>query len=327
MKKSSWLFVTTLMLSTMMTISANNWIGMWMGLELNMMSFIPLIMNKTKKSSSEAAMMYFLMQSMSSMLLMMMVLFNIYSQSKDWIMINSTITSCLLIKMGAAPFHKWLPEILSKMEWNKCIWLMTWQKLAPLMVMSNLNNNSMILNMSIYSSIIIGSIGGINQTSLRKMMGYSSINHMGWMLTINKSINKWLIYLIIYSLMIIMMCKMFMNYKLYFINQMGSINMTNMEKINLFCMMLSMGGLPPFIGFLPKWITIQYMINEKEFMTIMFMIMMSLIPLMFYIRIMMNLILSSNITIKWNKTHYNKFMTIMMIINFSLPFIMIMDII
>nr|YP_009157869.1 NADH dehydrogenase subunit 2 [Eurydema gebleri]AKE36777.1 NADH dehydrogenase subunit 2 [Eurydema gebleri] len=326
MKKSSWLFMLTLAISTMITLSSNNWISMWIGLELNMMSFIPLIVDKINKSSSEAAMIYFLVQSISSMLLIMMVMLLLYK----YLVINNNIfmmiNISLLIKLGAAPFHMWLPEIMSKMEWSKCIILMTWQKIAPLFMMSNLNTSS-IINLSIIWSVGIGSLGGINQSSLRKMMGYSSINHLGWMLAINKSMNLWIIYLMIYSMMVSLMCMMFMNYKMYFINQVSSMNMSDTEKISLFIMMLSMGGLPPFIGFLPKWMTIQSMMNNYEIIMILFMIMCSLITLMYYLRVMMNMYLSYNSSIKWSNIYYKikplTFFTMM--INLSLPLILVLE--
>nr|YP_010528135.1 NADH dehydrogenase subunit 2 [Priassus spiniger]UXW64237.1 NADH dehydrogenase subunit 2 [Priassus spiniger] len=326
MKKSSSLFYLLLILSTMITISSNSWLSMWVGLELNMMSFIPLILNKSNKSSSEAAMIYFLVQSVSSMLMLMMALISICNYIMSINLINMLINISLLIKLGAAPFHMWMPEMMSKMEWNKCMILMTWQKIAPLMMMMN-NNNNMIIQLSIIWSVVIGSLGGINQMSLRKMMGYSSINHLGWLMAMNKYINLWIIYMIIYSLMILLICWMFMNYKMYFMNQVSSINLNMMEKISFFIMMLSMGGLPPFIGFLPKWITIQSMINEKEFFIMFVMIMFSLILLMYYLRVMTSMFLSFNSSIKWFSVQNNKLLTLtIFLVNLSLPVILIMDI-
>nr|YP_009694520.1 NADH dehydrogenase subunit 2 [Eurydema qinlingensis]QEI26505.1 NADH dehydrogenase subunit 2 [Eurydema qinlingensis] len=325
MKKSSWLFMFTLFISTIMTLSSNNWISMWMGLELNMMSFIPLILNKSNKSSSEAAMIYFLIQSMSSMILLMMIMMIMNKYLIDFNLMIIMINFSLLMKLGAAPFHMWLPEIMSKMEWSKCMILMTWQKIAPLFIISNMSY-SWIINISIIWSVSIGCLGGINQSSLRKIMGYSSINHLGWLLAINKTMNLWIIYLMIYSFMILLMCKMFINYKLYFINQMNMVNMNNMEKFNMFMMMLSMGGLPPLIGFLPKWITIQSMMNNKEFIMLLFMVMCSLITLMYYLRIMTSMYLSYNLSNKWMiNYHKNKpFMFFIMLVNLSLPLIMIL---
>nr|YP_011031455.1 NADH dehydrogenase subunit 2 [Eocanthecona concinna]WRB04605.1 NADH dehydrogenase subunit 2 [Eocanthecona concinna] len=320
------MFTSILIISTLITLSSNNWIGMWVGLEINMMSFIPLILNKINKSSSEASMIYFLTQSVSSVLLLMMILIMMCKYLIPKNMIYNIIMISVSIKLGVAPFHAWMPKIMAFLEWNKCSILMTWQKIAPLFMMSNLNSNN-IMNFMIISSVSVGSLGGLNQTSLRKMMAYSSINHLGWLLAINKSMNLWINYLMIYSIMVLSMCYMFFNYKFIFINQLTSTNMTNTEKTSFFIMMLSMGGLPPFIGFLPKWITIQSMIMNQEFFMILIMIMFSLITLMYYLRIMTNMFLSYNSSIKWSSTQYNYTTIVIMMINLSLPMIMIMDII
>nr|WHU31852.1 NADH dehydrogenase subunit 2 [Aeschrocoris ceylonicus] len=326
MNKSKILFLMILMMGTIMTVSSNNWISMWMGLEINMMSFIPLMMTKNK-SSAEAAMTYFLIQSMSSMILMMMVTINMYSTIISNNMINNLMMISLLIKMGAAPFHMWFPMIMSKMSWNNCLILMTWQKIAPLTMISNIMCNDLIY-LSIILSAIIGGIGGLNQTSLRKIMGYSSISHLGWMLTMNQSINLWMTYLMIYSMMTWTLLTAFSQYKLFFINQLSILNLTNQEKISLSISMLSMGGLPPFIGFLPKWIAIQSMINRNMYVMIFILIMMSLITLMYYLRMMINMFLMSNMSIKWSYNQLNKQYTMMMMmLNLSLPIIIMLDMI
>nr|YP_010222589.1 NADH dehydrogenase subunit 2 [Neojurtina typica]UCC46052.1 NADH dehydrogenase subunit 2 [Neojurtina typica] len=328
MNKSKWLFLMTLIISTMITVSSNNWMSMWIGLELNMMSFIPLMYNQQKKLSSEACMIYFLTQSVSSMILIMMVSISMVSMFMKSVNLDMIITMSLLMKLGAAPFHLWMPEIMSKMEWSKCCILMTWQKIAPLMMMSNIQNNLMI-NTSIILSLLVGGIGGINQTSLRKMMGFSSINHLGWMLAINKLINSWLIYVITYSIMTSTICYMFSCYKMYFINQVNSMNMSNMEKVSYAIMMLSMGGLPPFIGFLPKWVTIQEMMNESEYFISLIMVMLTLITLSYYIKMMVSMFLMTSASLKWFKTINNKnFMVSMTIsLNMSLPIMLMLDII
>nr|AKE36790.1 NADH dehydrogenase subunit 2 [Rubiconia intermedia] len=328
MKKSTWIYIFTMIAGTMITLSSKNWISMWMGLELNLMSFIPIMLNKSNKSSAEAAMIYFLMQSMGSMLLLMSVMMLMSKYSIENKMNNIIITVSLLMKLGAAPFHLWMPEVMSKINWYKGAILMTWQKMAPLMMMSNIMYNHFILNLAILSSVVLGGLGGINQTSLRKLMGYSSINHLGWMLSINKFMNLWMAYFAIYSALVLMICQTFHKMKMYFLNQLQGINMDSTEKINLFVMMLSMGGLPPFIGFLPKWITMQAMINSKEMMIMFVMIMFSLITLMFYLRIMTNMYLTFNSTIKWSYIKSNKASVItMMMMNLSLPLILIMDMI
>nr|AUW38576.1 NADH dehydrogenase subunit 2 [Chrysocoris stollii] len=322
MNKSKTLFVAITGYGTMMTISSSNWISMWMGLEMNMMGFIPLISNKNK-TSSEAMMIYLLTQSVSSVMLMFAITISNLTMNSVF---NYLIMMSLLIKLGAAPFHMWLPEIMTKMSWNMNMILMTWQKIAPMMMMNNLNINNKILYMSVIMSVIVGALGGLNQMSLRKIMGYSSINHLGWMLSLTKTKNNWTIYLIIYSMMTISVCWMFKQYNIIHINQVNNLNMTMTEKLNYITMMLSLGGLPPFLGFLPKWMVIQTMMNNNLLLMLMLMMLCSLISLFYYMRTMTKMMLSFSAMNKWIKTQVSPMMiNIIMMMNFSLPLILIMN--
>nr|AUW38601.1 NADH dehydrogenase subunit 2 [Scutiphora pedicellata] len=322
MNKSKSLFLMITLYGTILTISSNNWISMWMGLEMNMMGFIPLMSNKNK-STSEAMMIYLLTQSISSMILMFaIIMMNLTMNSTFHIMILISI----LIKLGAAPFHMWLPEILTKMTWSSNMMLLTWQKMAPMMMLNNLIINNKIIYMSTALSVTVGALGGLNQMSLRKIMGYSSINHLGWMLSLSKTKNNWMIYLLIYSMMVISLCWMFQQYNVVHINQINNLNMTMTEKLNYIIMMLSMGGLPPFLGFLPKWMVIQTMINNNMIMLLMLMIMCSLISLFYYMRTMTSMMLSFSTMNKWIKIKINNnLINLMMMMNFSLPVILILN--
>nr|YP_010026158.1 NADH dehydrogenase subunit 2 [Mattiphus splendidus]QOQ37002.1 NADH dehydrogenase subunit 2 [Mattiphus splendidus] len=325
MYKSKSLFLTITILGTMITMSSNNWMSMWMGLEMNMMSFIPLISKNKSKMSSEASMIYFLTQSLSSMILMFSILMMIYEYSSNNIF-NNIIMMALMIKLGAAPFHMWIPEMMAKMSWSSCIMLMTWQKLAPMFMMMNSQINQKTLFMASILSTTIGAIGGLNQTSLKKLMGYSSINHLGWMISINKIQNNWMIYWMIYSLMIIMVCTLFNKYNMLFLNQVNSINMSLAEKASYMMSMLSMGGLPPFLGFIPKWMVIQTLIQDKMFTMILIMIMMSMVTLFFYMRIMSSMILLYPMSNKWMLNNKMSITPMMMIlVNLSLPVIMTLN--
>nr|UCC46039.1 NADH dehydrogenase subunit 2 [Microdeuterus sp. HEM078] len=320
MNKSKMMFSVVLIMSTMLTLSSNNWISMWMGLEMNMMAFMPLVINKNYYNSSVAAMSYFMVQSVSSLVLMFaMMIKNKHN------LFNEVMMMSLLMKLGSAPFHMWVPEVMSKMSWMNCLILSTWQKIAPLMMLMNMNKNNMMLTVVIMMSAIIGAVGGMNQSSIRKIMGYSSINHLSWMM-MSTSTNSWVMYFMIYSIMMSLVCYMFNNYKIMFINQFNNMSMTNMEKMSLSVTMLSMGGLPPFLGFLPKWIVIQNMVEEENFMVMTVMIMMSLITLMYYMRITMKMSVMSASTQKWMVMNSSTMMNISIIItNMSLPLMMIMN--
>nr|AUW38568.1 NADH dehydrogenase subunit 2 [Acanthosoma nigrodorsum] len=320
MNKNSMMFFMVMIASTIFTMSSNNWISMWMGLEMNMMAFMPLILNKKYKNSSMAAMMYFLVQSMGSIILMFSMLMKMQIS-----MFNELMTMSLLIKLGSAPFHMWVPEVMSKLSWGGCLILSTWQKIAPLSMLMNMQNNMLLMSIVIILSATMGALGGINQTSLRKIMGFSSINHMAWML-MNTTTNSWMMYIMIYSFMMMTVCYLFNHYNIMFINQMNNMNMSTTEKLCMSTTMLSMGGLPPFLGFLPKWMVIQNMINENNFMVMTIMIMMSLITLMYYMRIMVKMMMMSASVQKWvtfkSMTKMN--LTIIMM-NSSLPLLVIIN--
>nr|AUW38605.1 NADH dehydrogenase subunit 2 [Stethaulax marmoratus] len=324
MLKSKSLFIIMMSYGTILTASSNNWISMWMGLEINMMAFIPLISDKNK-NSSQAMMIYLLTQSISSMVLMFSIMMFHLTMME---MFNNLMLISLLIKLGAAPFHMWLPEIMTKMSWNSATLLMTWQKIAPMIMINSLNFNNKIMYGTILVSVIVGAIGGLNQLSMRKIMAYSSINHLGWMLSLSKIKNNWIIYLSIYSLMIIALCAMFNQYNIIHINQINNMNMSFMEKINYFVAMMSLGGLPPFLGFLPKWLVIQTFMSTNMIIMMVVMVMFSLVSLFYYMRTMTGMMMSFSMSNKWMLIKSNMNITvIMLLLNLSLPLILIVNMI
>nr|QHR79485.1 NADH dehydrogenase subunit 2 [Gonimbrasia belina] len=307
-------FIFILFLSTLISISSNSWFGCWIGLEINLLSFIPLISSPTNLLSSEASLKYFLIQSISSInflfiiLLKLMMMKNFYLNNIFSIMINSS----LLMKMGSAPFHFWFPLISEGLNWINNFILMTWQKISPMILLSYYFNKNFLYLVIIFN-IIIGAISGLNQTSLRKLMVFSSINNLGWMiLTIMISENLWIFYFSLYSFLISILCIFFFNLNMFFINQLFINNISSLIKINLLINFLSLGGLPPFLGFFPKWITINFLMYNNFILMTFLLVMFSLIILFFYIRLTYSCFMFNYIKMKWLKINIkNKFMWIL----------------
>nr|AUW38607.1 NADH dehydrogenase subunit 2 [Tectocoris diophthalmus] len=322
MYKSKSMFMIVMMTGTILNLSSTSWISMWMGLEINMMAFIPLI-NEKNKNSSQSMMIYLLTQSISSTILMFSIVLFQVSMIKDF---HNLMLMSLLIKLGAAPFHMWLPEIMTKMSWTSNIILMTWQKVAPMNMINSMSYNNKIMYISIMMSVIVGTLGGLNQLSIRKIMSYSSINHMGWMLSLSKMKNNWLTYLMIYSMMISLMLYMFHKYNMIHINQINSMNLSLSEKLNYSMMMMSIGGMPPLLGFLPKWIAIQTLINSKLFLMMITMTVFSIFSLFYYMRTMTMMMVSSASSNKWMYTKPSSYLiNFMMTMNMSMPLIIIIN--
>nr|QTZ19007.1 NADH dehydrogenase subunit 2 [Mycomya sp. WQY006] len=308
---SKFIFLFSMILGTMITISANSWLSIWMGLEINLLSFIPLMIDSKNLMSTEASLKYFLTQAFaSSILLLSMILFmmtkNFFIQldlSMNYLLMLIFLT--LMIKSGMAPFHFWFPNVMEGISWFNGLLLMTWQKIAPMVIMSYF----FIFNyffMFIIFSVIIGAIGGLNQSSIRKIMAFSSINHLGWMLTA-MMFNEytWMFYFLIYSLISFSLILMFNLFKLFYLNQMFTFfSHSTMMKFILLTSLLSLGGLPPFLGFLPKWIVIQSLIYNNQYFLIMIMIFMSLITMYFYLRICYSAFMLNYTEQNWNYSNF-----------------------
>nr|SPP23459.1 NADH dehydrogenase subunit 2 [Atrophaneura dixoni] len=303
MNSNKMFFYFILFFSTLISISSNSWLGCWIGLEINLLSFIPLISNSKNLLSSEAALKYFLTQSIASInFLFSIILKLIMLKNFEMNLIFSIlINSSMLMKMGSAPFHFWFPNIIEGLSWFNCFILMSWQKISPMILLSYYINNNFIMLIATLN-VIIGTLGGFNQTSLRKIMTFSSINNLGWMLmSLLISNNLWMFYFLFYTFFISIMCFTFSMFNIFFLNQLFIVNMNYSIKFSLFINFLSLSGLPPFLGFFPKWIIINFLINNNFFLICFIFIMMSLIMMFIYIRIIYSSIMFNYLKMKWFK--------------------------
>nr|YP_010954462.1 NADH dehydrogenase subunit 2 [Lisarda rhypara]WMV02025.1 NADH dehydrogenase subunit 2 [Lisarda rhypara] len=325
LNSSKIMFLIIMIMGTFIVTSSTTWLSMWIGLEMNLMAFIPIIYKQNNPQTSESCMIYFLIQSMGSIIMLTTILMMtlIYTQPKfTEIILYTIMTTSMMIKLGIPPFHFWFPEIMNKMDWINCLILMTWQKIAPLSIMSNLMDKNYILPIMIIAlSTITGAIGGLSQTSIRKIMAYSSINHMGWMIACMNFNQLWTEYLIIYSIIVMMMTAIFMLNSSFFMNQLNNKS-PSIQKYAIMITFMSLGGLPPFLGFLPKWMVIKSMIIAQSYSILIVMIMSALITLFYYLRLTSHIFLLNNSSTKYNWKNSQKNMLILSFIvafNIILP--------
>nr|YP_009024054.1 NADH dehydrogenase subunit 2 [Kingdonella bicollina]ADZ56274.1 NADH dehydrogenase subunit 2 [Kingdonella bicollina] len=302
------LFLSTLMMGTILSISSNSWFGVWMGLEINLLSLIPMLTSNKNVMMNESSVKYFIVQAMASTMLLFSILLIQMKYSMKWEMEmipSMMVSSSLFLKMGAAPFHFWFPEVMGMSSWINCLTLMTWQKMAPMMVLSYCIKFSPFMFTIIILSIIIGALGGLNQTSLRQLLAYSSISHLGWMISsLMVSENVWELYFIIYSLLSLIMILLFKQMNLFSLNQIySSTNMKSETKFLMFTVLLSLGGLPPFLGFLPKWIIINSLMENNMATLMTIMVMLTMITLYYYLRISFSSFILSYSENSWSMTN------------------------
>nr|YP_009695413.1 NADH dehydrogenase subunit 2 [Pyrocoelia thibetana]QEJ81643.1 NADH dehydrogenase subunit 2 [Pyrocoelia thibetana] len=317
------LFFTTLMMSTLIAISSYSWMGMWIGLEINVLSIIPILINQKNKISSESGIKYFLTQTIASTSIMISIISMMSHFSFSETLIKDLpiliMNSGFLLKMGMAPFHFWFPEVLEGLSWLNSMIMLTWQKITPMVMLMYNIESSLFYMVIIIISMIISGMMAINQISLRKILAYSSINHMGWMMSsmmLSQSI--WLIYFSIYVITTVNIIMMFNLTNSFFVPQLNLIwNFNPMIKLFFLLNFLSMAGIPPFIGFLPKWLTIQVMINNNMYFMTMIMMMMTLIMIYVYLMMMMSSATFSVVLQNWlNLTNSASLKKLISLMNF-----------
>nr|YP_009434350.1 NADH dehydrogenase subunit 2 [Odontobutis haifengensis]ATE80920.1 NADH dehydrogenase subunit 2 [Odontobutis haifengensis] len=297
------LLLSSLGLGTTITFMSSHWLLAWMGLEINTLAIIPLMAQHHHPRATEATIKYFLTQAMAASTLLFANTTNAWLTGQWDIQqmthpIPTTMTTlALALKIGLAPLHTWLPEVLQGLNLATGLILSTWQKLAPFALLTQLPalNQTIITTMALLSALV-GGWGGLNQTQLRKMLAYSSTAHLGWViLVLQYSLVLALLSLTTY---ILMTSSAFLTFKLNNTTNINALS-TSWAKAPATATMtplilLSLGGLPPLTGFMPKWLILQELTKQKIPLTATLMALAALLSLYFYLRLSHSITLVSS---------------------------------
>ncbi|NP_510970.1 NADH dehydrogenase subunit 2 (mitochondrion) [Kryptolebias marmoratus] len=288
------ILIFTLGLGTLITLSSSHWLIAWMGLELNTFAILPLMAQQHSPRAMEATIKYFIIQTTAATMLLFASVSNAWLSGQWEIQQMShptplaLITIALALKLGLAPMHAWFPEVLQGLNFSTGLILSTWQKLAPFSLLLQIPPTSSFLLITLgFISVLMGGWGGLNQTQLRKILGYSSIAHLGWMILIMQYAPP--LTLLALTVYIVLTSSMFLTF-LY--NQATNINSlaiswtkTPMLTALTPLVLLSLGGLPPLTGFLPKWAILQELTKQGLTPVAALTALSALLSLYFYLRL------------------------------------------
>nr|YP_010960705.1 NADH dehydrogenase subunit 2 [Uropterygius macrocephalus]WNH38199.1 NADH dehydrogenase subunit 2 [Uropterygius macrocephalus] len=304
--------IASLGLGTTITFASSHWLLAWMGLEINTLAIIPLMAQQHHPRAVEATTKYFLTQATAAALVLFATTSNAWMLGEWQIQqlchpLATSITMIALgLKVGLAPMHFWLPEVLQGLDLSTGLVLSTWQKLAPMILIyqiaPTLDQGALVLIGLV--SALTGGWGGLNQTQLRKIMAYSSISHMGWMIIVlNYSPPLMLLNLLVY---IVMTTSAFLTLKTVSatkINMLATASTKAPLMMSIaMLIMLSMGGLPPLTGFMPKWMILKEMTKQDLPLTATIIALAALLSLFFYLRLCYSLVLTSSPNTNNSKT-------------------------
>nr|YP_009685921.1 NADH dehydrogenase subunit 2 [Nothobranchius kafuensis]QDW10619.1 NADH dehydrogenase subunit 2 [Nothobranchius kafuensis] len=310
----------TLGVGTTITMMSSHWLLAWVGLEINTLAIIPLMVEKHHPRAVEASTKYFLIQATAAATLLFAGTMNAWLTG-GWEILQTThplplslATMALSMKMGLAPVHLWLPDIMQGIDLKIGLILATWQKLAPFSLLFQANNDILMILLGL-TSVILGGWGGLNQTQLRKILAYSSIAHFGWMFMVMQLLPSlsWLA-LLTYIVMTFSLFNIFMLNKTTNINSL-STSWMKMPALAALAplVLLSLGGLPPLTGFLPKWMILQELTKHSFNATATVAALSALLSLYFYLRLSYGMTLTiapgtSTSTLPW-RLHNTAFTT------------------
>ena len=256
----------------------------WVGLELNTLAFIPFLLSKKSKLAREASIKYFLTQTLASILILVggLVFLSPLEDLRTLVLLLG-----LRIKLGAAPFHRWVLSVAEARGWLSIFTLLTIQKVNPLLILWIFCPLRIEFFYGVVlSSLVVGGLTGLTQTRIRSILTFSSINHVGWlMIAISFGLGVGVYYFLIYLATLLCSIIIFHIFNVSHVNQLSLLNFKPSNQLLIFFALLSLGGLPPFLGFLPKWIVLQLTISYSILLVAGVMVSMSLLVLFFYLRL------------------------------------------
>nr|BBG74501.1 NADH dehydrogenase subunit 2 [Benthalbella linguidens] len=281
-------------LGTTLTFASSHWLLAWMGLEVNTLAIVPLMAQQHHPRAVEAATKYFLTQATAAALILFASTTNAWLtgewniQQLTHPLAGTLIILALALKIGLAPMHFWLPEVLQGLDLTTGLILSTWQKLAPFALILQMTSiKPLLLVFFGLLSTLVGGWGGLNQTQLRKILAYSSIAHLGWMVLILQfAPSLTLLSLILY---IVMTSTVFLTFKHSDATDINTLatSWTKAPALTALVplLLLSLGGLPPLTGFMPKWLILQELTKQGLPLTATIAALSALLSLYFYLRL------------------------------------------
>ena len=318
---------TLLLFSTlgmMLMISSKNLMMMYLAIELQSLSlYVVASIKRNSLESAESGVKYFILGALSSGILLygFSLVYGFTGQTNfDGIYISLSqldklpiglvfglvfILVGLAFKVSAVPFHMWTPDVYEGAPTSITAFFAIVPKLAAIALifrfcLEPFNNfyfewTQVIFFLSL-ASMFLGAIAAIAQKSLKRLLAYSSIGHVGYVLIAlvaasDQGIRSASIYMFIYLIMNISVFAILLSLKksdkyVEKINELSGLSKTNPAvSASLAIIMLSMAGIPPFIGFFGKFYVFIAAIESQQYILAILGVLASVISAFYYLRI------------------------------------------
>lgn len=272
------LFGFIYIMSFHLVINRDDWFLVWLGLEINIITFIIFIFRGNRIANVESCLKYFFIQRLGSA-----IFISVFYLNKR--LLDFSMCFLLRYKIGAGPFFFWFPSVCSGISWMSCFFLITFQKLIPLIILSIFI--SWIFYLIILFSLIFGVFGSFNQRDLKQLIAFSSVYHLGWILLCELVDDiSWIIYLFVYRFIVFPVVNL-----LKWLEIDRLIKVIKMKYKNWFALfILRIAGIPPFLGFFLKWFAFIVIFNYDYFF-ILLLILCSVVIFYVYFRVVYDVLI------------------------------------
>ena len=326
-KISRFEFPVLVMMSTvgmMVMASSSNLMTLYMGLELQSLAiYVLAAFAREDVRSSEAGLKYFVLSALASGLLLYGIsLVYGFSGAMDFAHIARAVTdpagvstglivgiafiiTGLAFKLSAVPFHMWTPDVYEGAPTSVTAFMSTAPKVAPFVVLLRVMFGPFghvasewwqIIWLIAIASMLLGSFAAIAQKSIKRLMAYSSIGHMGYALIglaagTESGVRGVLVYLLTYVIMsagafacIIAMRRRGLACEK--ISDLGGLAKNDLPLASLFAIfMFSMAGIPPMAGFFGKLLVFRAAIDAQMYGLAVIGVLTSVVGCFYYLRI------------------------------------------
>ena len=299
-----------LLVGSLVLIISDDLISIYIGLELQTFSSLVLISNgRTSLRNSEAGLKYFTLGSLSSGLFLLgLSLLYFYSgelniSTLGELKYNDTnnlwqvlLFLSLFFKLSVFPVHFWVPDVYEAIDYDFLALIGSIPKISIIVLLVKLSTTLQFFIWCGLLSIIVGTLGAINQSKVKRLLAYSGISQMGFIviclaILIKSNLQVAFLYSFIYFISLVCVLMLlngfikFINKNLFLSELSGFQNLNPLLTTSFFIIILSIGGLPPLMGFISKWFIISNIILNDYLLTGLVIIIFSGVSIFYYIRI------------------------------------------
>lgn len=322
------LFILFAILGSFVLISSNNFLTAFIGLELQSLSLYLMAAFNTKNlNSNEAGIKYFSLGALSSGFLLFgisMIYFDTASFSFQNLENFSTISEvglalvliALFFKVSAAPFHIWTPDVYEGSPTISTLFFATLPKFASLIFLfriyhelniPKIDSLNYIFQIVCAISLLVGVYGAITQKIIKRLLAFSSINHIGFMLLAIMSYQYMsegtiFFYLIIYLITTFGVFSVILNLRtsegeITLLTGLNGLKASSRSKaISMLVFLFSLAGIPPFAGFFAKFFILSASINEGFYILSVIAVISSVIAAFYYLSVIKNMFFNESDT-------------------------------